>query len=194
MKRPVLRLLIGLVLLGSTVAGCANDGVPTAKWDSEPDVDVVDEAIGTQAVQRLAQPFLRSQQGANAGGAESLRRVGAPVMVYATNPRFRDDVAPTLDSAGTASYIAVPVRIAGRAGTDTVQLASAPPYRPQAMATGDEETGGPRGDARLLLDYPTHTWFAWTRTSVTVLSSGANPGLAGTEFDAAGFRVWLGAR
>ncbi|MEV6554861.1 hypothetical protein AB0M22_04005 [Nocardia sp. NPDC051756] len=123
------------------------------------------------------------------------RRDGAPVTVYATDPSFRDDPGRTLERAGIESYLAVPVRVTGRDAADTLQLTPSPAYLPQAMATGVEETSQPRAaDARLLLDYPTHTWFAWTRTRVTVISSGTTPALAGKAFDGPEFHAWLRMR
>ncbi|MFE9575994.1 hypothetical protein ACFYO1_06385 [Nocardia sp. NPDC006044] len=115
------------------------------------------------------------------------------MTVYATDPKSAD--SPTLERAGVESYIAVPVRVTGRDTADTVQLEPVSPYMPRAMATGVDETSQPRAaDARLLLDYPSHTWFAWTRTSLTVISSGTTPALAGKVFDGAQFHAWLQSR
>ncbi|MEU7138438.1 hypothetical protein ABZ942_03190 [Nocardia sp. NPDC046473] len=194
MSGSVPRLAIGLCAVGLAMTGCANHGPPATAWETEPDNSAIDRAIDTPAAQRLAGSFLRSSGASNDVGAAIFRRVGAPVTVYATNPS-RDDAAPNLEHVGNESYIAVPVQLAGRSTTDTVQLEPSPPYLPRAIATGVEETGQPRAaDVRLLLDYPTHTWFAWTRTHVTVISSATTPALAGKEFDSAGFRTWLQSR
>ncbi len=181
-----------MVAAGLVLAGCANHAAPVKNWVNEPDPAVIDRAIDAPAAQRLAGSFLRSQDPAADGATVRLQRVGAPVVVYATDPRA--DRPDDLEQAGIESYIAVPVRIPGR-DADTVQLEPRPPYRPRAMATGVEETNLPRpAEARLLLDYPTHTWFAWTPKKATVLSSGALPGLVGREFDAAGLRADFGRR
>ncbi|WP_405165861.1 hypothetical protein OG203_12715 [Nocardia sp. NBC_01499] len=191
MSGPVPRFAIGLAAVGLALSGCANHGPPATAWESEPDSSAIDRAIDTPAAQRLAGSFLRSLGASNDGGAAIFRRDGASVTVYATDPSSRDD----LERAGNKSYIAVPVHVAGRSATDTVQLEPLPPYLPRAMATGVEETSQPRAaDVRLLLDYPTHTWFAWTRTGVTVISSQTTPALAGKEFDGAGLRAWLQSR
>ncbi|MFC9433473.1 hypothetical protein [Nocardia sp. NPDC057030] len=190
MTGPALRVAAGLLAAGLALAGCADRGAPAPAWEREPDDGVIDRAIDTPAAQRLVASFARSSGASNDVGAVALRRDGAPVTVYATDPRSAAD--PTLEHAGIESYIAVPVRIAGRETADTVQLEPASPYLPRAMATGSDETSQPRAaDARLLLDYPTHTWFAWTRTRVTVISSGTAPALAGTAFDSAQFHAWL---
>lgn len=189
MSGSVLRCVVGLLVIG--LAGCAHQGAPA--WASEPADSVIDRAIDTPAAQRLAGSFLRSSGASNDAGGVAFRRDGAPVTVYATDPSSGGD--PTLERAGIKSYIAVPVLLAGRDAADTVQLEPSPPYLPRAMATGVEETSQLRaGGARLLLDYPTHTWFAWTRTRVTVISSGTTPALAGKEFDGAAFHAWLRTR
>ncbi|WP_433656739.1 hypothetical protein ACQPW1_35885 [Nocardia sp. CA-128927] len=195
MRGSVSWFAIGALAVGLALSGCANNGPSEMAWESEPPDSAIDSAIGTPAAQRLAGSFLRSSDASNDVGAAALRRAGAPVTVYATDPSFRDDPGRTLERAGIASYIAVPVDLAGRSAADTVQLEPSPPYLPRAMATGVEETSQPRAaDVRLLLDYPTHTWFAWTRTRVTVLTSGTTPALAGKEFDSAEFRAWLQTR
>ncbi|WP_433579485.1 hypothetical protein [Nocardia brasiliensis] len=179
-----------MVAAGLILTGCVNHAVPVQNWATEPDLVAIDRAIDAPAAQRLAGSFLRSQDPAPDGATVQPRRVGAPVMVYATDPRADD-----LEQVGVESYIAVPVRFSGRDAVDTMQLEPRPPYRPRAMATGVEETNLPRpAGARLLLDYPTHTWFAWTPKEATVLSSGALPGLAGKELDAAGLRADFGRR
>ncbi|KIA65509.1 hypothetical protein [Nocardia vulneris] len=184
------RRLAGLIAAGLVLTGCANHGAPVQNWVTEPDPAAIDRAIDASAAQRLAGSFLRSQDPAADGATVRLQRVGTPVVVYATNSRADD-----LEQAGVESYIAVPVRVSGRDATDTMQLEPRPSYRPRAMATGVEETTLARpAAARLLLDYPTHTWFAWTPEKATVLSSGALPGLAGKEFDAAGLRADFGRR
>ncbi|MFI6168305.1 hypothetical protein ACIBCN_16100 [Nocardia sp. NPDC051052] len=193
MSGPVPRFAIGLWAVGLALSGCANDGPPAAAWESEPDSSAIDSALDTPAAQRLAGSFLRSSSASNDIGVATLRRDGAPVTVYATYPSYSDE--PSLERAGNKSYIAVPVHVAGRSATDTVQLEPSPPYLPRAMATGLEETNQPRAaDARLLLDYPTHTWFAWTRTQVAVISSGTTPALAGKTFDGEDFHAWLRTR
>ncbi|MFI6999462.1 hypothetical protein [Nocardia sp. NPDC050175] len=193
MSAPVSRVAIGLCAVGLALSGCANDGPPATAWESEPDNGAIDRAIDTPAAQRLAGSFLRSVDASNDVGAAVFRRDGTPVTVYATDPASRDE--PTLERAGKKSYIAVPVHVAGRSATDTVQLEPSPPYLPRAMATGVEETSQPHAaEVRLLLDYPTHTWFAWTQTRVTVISSGTTPALAGKEFDSAQFHAWLQSR
>ncbi|AFU00926.1 hypothetical protein [Nocardia brasiliensis] len=182
-----------MVAAGLILTGCVNHAVPVQNWATEPDLAAIDRAIDAPAAQRLAGSFLRSQDPAADGATVRLQRVGAPVMVYATDPRA--DRADDLEQVGVESYIAVPVRFSGRDAVETMQLEPRPPYRPRAMATGAEETNLPRpAGARLLLDYPTHTWFAWTPTKATVLSSGALPGLAGKEFDAAGLHADFGRR
>lgn len=193
MSGSVLRFAAGLAAIGLALAGCADHGAAAPAWEREPDDSVIDSAIDTPAAHRLVGSFLRSSGASNEVGGVALRRDGAPVTVYATDPSSGDD--PTLERAGIESYIAVPVRVAGRDAADTLQLSPSAPYRPQAMATGVEETSRPRAaDARLLLDYPTHTWFAWTRTRVTVISSGTIPALAGKAFDGAEFHAWLRTR
>ncbi|ASF08368.1 hypothetical protein NBRGN_098_00440 [Nocardia brasiliensis NBRC 14402] len=187
------RRLAIMIAAGLLLTGCANHAVTVQDWVNEPDLVAIDQAIDAPAAQRLAGSFLRSQDPAADGATVRLQRVGAPVVVYATNPRA--DRAGDLEQAGIESYIAVPVRVSGRDAADTMQLEPRPPYRPRAMATGVEETNLPRpAGARLLLDYPTHTWFAWTPEKATVLSSGALPDLAGKEFDAAGLRADFGRR
>lgn len=195
MNGSVPRFAISLGAVGLVLSGCADQAPPPPVWESEPDSSAIDRAIDTPAAQRLAGSFLRSVDASNDAGAAVIRRDGAPVTVYATDPSSHDDPEPTLERAGNKSYIAVPVHVAGRTATDTMQLEPSSPYLPRAMATGVEETSQPRAaDARLLLDYPTHTWFAWTRTTVTVISSGTNPAMAGKEFDDAQFRAWLQSR
>ncbi|QIS03221.1 hypothetical protein F5X71_13680 [Nocardia brasiliensis] len=185
--RAALVLAAGLVL-----AGCSNHDRAVGNWLIEPEQAAIDRALDAPEAQRLAVSFRRSQDPGATGDAVP-RRVGAAVTVYATDPRA--DRSVTVEHVGIESYIAVPVRISGRDAPDTMQLEPTPPYRPRAMATGVEETSLPRpAAARLLLDYPTHTWFAWTPNKLTVLSSGALPGLAGKEFDAAGFRADFGRR
>ncbi|MGW4845433.1 hypothetical protein [Nocardia brasiliensis] len=187
------RRLAIMIAAGLVLTGCANHAAPVRNWVDEPDSAAIDQAIDAPAAQRLAGSFLRSQDPATDGATVRLQRVGAPVVVYATNPRA--DRPDDLEQAGIESYIAVPVRVSGRDAADTIQLEPRLPYRPRAMATGVEETTLARpAAARLLLDYPTHTWFAWTPEKVTVLSSGALPGLAGKEFDAAGLRADFGRR
>ncbi|MFI6045676.1 hypothetical protein ACIA8C_28890 [Nocardia sp. NPDC051321] len=195
MSGSVRRFAVGLVAVGVALSGCADHGAPATAWENEPDGSVIDGALDTPAAQRLVGSFLRSSGTPNDGGAAAFRRDGGPVTVYAIDPSFRADPGRTLERAGIESYIAVPVRAAGRSAADTVQLAPSPPYLPRAVATGVEETSEPRAaEARLLLDYPTHTWFAWTQTRVTVISSGTTPALTGKEFDAEGFRSWLRTR
>ncbi|MFF3225601.1 hypothetical protein ACFYV7_22595 [Nocardia suismassiliense] len=195
MSGSVLRIAIGLLVVGLGLSGCADHGAPATVWESEPDGSAIDSAIDTPAAQRLVGSFLRSSGASNDVEAATLQRAGAPVMVYATYPSSADDPGHSLERAGIESYIAVPVRVAGRNAADTLQLEPSPPYLPRAMATGVEETSRPRAaGARLLLDYPTHTWFAWTRTHVTVIPSEETPASAGNELNAEAFYAWLQSR
>lgn len=195
MNGSVPRFAIALWVVGLALSGCADQAPPPPVWESEPDSRAIDRAIDTPAAQRLGGSFLRSLDASNDAGPAVLRRDGAPVSIYATYPSSHGDPEPTLEHAGNKSYIAVPVHVSGRSAADTMQLEPSPPYLPRAMATGTEETSQPRAaDARLLLDYPTHTWFAWTRAGVTAISSETNPALVGKEFDGAAFRAWLQSR
>ncbi|MFG1798394.1 hypothetical protein [Nocardia sp. NPDC049149] len=117
-------------------------------------------------------------------------------MVYATDPNFVTDSQSALRNAGTPAYLAVPVKAGSRTDIDTLQLSPAPPFSPIAMATGAEETEAAQaaaGDARLLLHYPSHTWFGWTATRVTAIRSSTYPHLKGQEFDTRQFKQWLTA-
>ncbi|ATL66133.1 hypothetical protein [Nocardia terpenica] len=177
--------------------GCTHPKpAPAPAWVSAPDLPAIDRTLDSPSVRRLAESFLRSQDPARAAaGNTAIRRSGTPVTVYATNPGFVADPAAPLDRAGVASYIAVPVCISDRPETDTVQLVPTPSYPPRAVATGTEETTQPLpANSRLLLDYPTHTWLAWTRTEITVLTPGTTPVPKGRVFDAAQFRGWMTSR
>lgn len=169
-----------------------------AGWIITPDVDAVDRELDSPAAAQLAGSFLRSQHPFDPGApSAALRRAGTPVLVYATDPKFADGTDSTLRTAGMPSYLAVPVHVGSRADIDILQLTPNPPYSPQAIAAGAEETEAARAltsDARLLLDYPSHTWFGWTETRVTAIRSNTDGGLAGKVFDPGQFKQWLASR
>ncbi|MFJ4651858.1 hypothetical protein ACIP5Y_11360 [Nocardia sp. NPDC088792] len=169
-----------------------------ARWIIAPDADAVDRVLDTPAAGQLAGSFLRSQNPFDPGSpSASLRRAGAPVLVYATDPKFAGGADSTLRSAGMPSYLAVPVHIGSRSGIDMLQLTPSPPYSPQAIAAGTEEAEAARAltpGARLLLDYPSHTWFGWTETRVTAIRSNTDGDLAGKVFDTGQFKQWLASR
>ncbi|WP_405165896.1 hypothetical protein OG203_12900 [Nocardia sp. NBC_01499] len=183
-----------------TIQGCATAHDPPAQATTAaaPDLGTIDQVLESPATAQLAASFLRSQHPpTTAENAPHLRRTGTPVMVYATNLEFATDPDSPLSTAGTPSYIAVPTRIDPRTDTDTTQLTPTPPYTPQAIATGTEESQVAQAlptNANLLLDYPSHTWFAWTETRVTAISSSTNTDLKGREFDTKQFKKWLMSR
>ncbi|PXX63982.1 hypothetical protein DFR70_105164 [Nocardia tenerifensis] len=182
-----------LVCAVLAVPGCGPAN--TDGRSAEPDAGAIDRVLESPATQQLAASFLRSQQAP--ADDVALRRSGPDITVYATNPRFVTDPQSPLRDAGTPAYIAVPAMLSARNAPDTVQLTPTPPFTPRAIATGTEETEAaqslPAG-ARLLLDYPSHTWLAWSETRVTAISSGTRPELKGREFDAGQFREWLASR
>ncbi|MCM6775098.1 hypothetical protein NDR87_24675 [Nocardia sp. CDC159] len=198
MRRPAFRALALLVLTASALAGCSSARHPTTEtgWTTGVDVGAVDRVLASATVQQLTGSFLRAHPTPGSEDA-TLHRVGPPVLVYAVDPKFVGNPSATMRDAGIPSYIAVPVRIGARTTTDTLQLAAGSGYDPRAIATGTEEEEAARtlpAGTRLLLDYPSHTWFGWSETRVTAIRSGIYTDLRGREFDLAGFEHWLTVR
>ncbi|WP_433656809.1 hypothetical protein ACQPW1_36080 [Nocardia sp. CA-128927] len=162
-----------------------------------PDAATIAQVLESPATAQLAASFLRSQNPPTTETPPTLHRSGPHVMVYATNPKFATDPQSPLHNAGTPSYIAIPTTIGPRTDPDTIQLTPTPPYTPQAIATGTEESQAAQAlppNAHLLLDYPSHTWFAWTETQVTAISSSTHTDIKGREFDTTQFKQWLTSR
>ncbi|MFI6045635.1 hypothetical protein ACIA8C_28680 [Nocardia sp. NPDC051321] len=186
-----------LLFAACTIQGCAPPANTDISSAATPDADTIDRVLESPATTQLAASFLRSQQPPINENSPLLHRTGDNVTVYATNLEFATDPQSALQNAGTPSYIAVPVRIAPRTDPDTIQLTPTPPYTPRAIATGTEESQAAQSlppNAHLLLDYPSHTWFAWTQTQVTAISSSTNPNMNGQEFDTNQFKQWLTSR
>ncbi|MFB8274429.1 hypothetical protein [Nocardia colli] len=199
MSRPTAALLLAAAL---AIPGCAaaphTPAIADASWAPTPDAETIDRILDSSEATRLAASFLRSQHPPlTAETPHPLHRNGTQILIYATNPNFATDPQSPLQNAGTPSYIAVPATITPRTTPDTIQLTPTPPHTPQAIATGTEESQAAQSlptNARLLLDYPTHTWFAWTQTRITTISSSTNPTLNGKEFDSNQFKQWLTSR
>ncbi|WP_225726735.1 MULTISPECIES: hypothetical protein [unclassified Nocardia] len=202
---PTLHALAMLLFAALAIPGCtAAQHVPTNQahadtpWAPDPDADAITRVLASPAAEQLAGSFLRAQfSPQSSSGTAPLRQVERAVTVYATAPGFVTDPRTTLRDAGAPAYIAVPVRVGSRAETDTLQLDPAPPYTPRAVAEGNEEAQTARllaDDTRLLLHYPSHTWFGWTETRVVAIRSDTDPGVQGRIFDAAQFRAWLTSR
>ncbi|KZM72802.1 hypothetical protein [Nocardia terpenica] len=194
------RIVVRAVLVA--VAACAAAGCVAAQpqprpWAVDPDLGAIDGVVASPATAQLAGAFLRSQDPSAGPAAPPVRRTDVPVVVFATDPRFATAAGAPMSAAGVPAYLAVPVRVGHRNGSDTLQLAPDAPYTPRAVATGTEEAEVARSltpDSRLLLDYPSHTWFRWTETRVTALRSGTDTTLAGRDFDAEQFERWLRTR
>ncbi|QIS20137.1 hypothetical protein [Nocardia terpenica] len=196
------RLVVRAVIVA--IAACAAAGCVAAQprpeprpWAADPDLGAIDGVVASPATAQLAGAFLRSQDPSAGPAAPSVRRTDVPVVVFATDPRFATAAGAPMSAAGVPAYIAVPVRVGRRSGSDTLQLVPDAPYSPRAVATGTEEAEVARSltpDSRLLLDYPSHTWFRWTETRVAALRSGTDTTLAGREFDAGQFERWLRTR
>lgn len=188
-----------LLYAACAIQGCAPHTPAHVDVNSAttPDADAIDRVLESPATIRLAASFLRSQQPPTNEPAPLLHRTGAQVTIYATSLEFATDPQSPLQNAGTPSYIAVPIQIGTRTDPDTLQLTPTPPYTPQAIGTGTEESRAAQSlppNAHLLLDYPSHTWFAWTETQVTTISSSTHPDLNGREFDSTQFKQWLTSR
>ncbi|MFI5780486.1 hypothetical protein [Nocardia sp. NPDC051570] len=200
MRRHVFRAAALAFLAASAIAGCAtashSDDPPDTAWTASVDLPAVDRTLASAAAQQLAGSYLRSHPTPGSDDA-LMRRAGPPILVYAIDPAFVGNPSATMRDAGTPSYIAVPVRIGARTDTDTLQLAADQGYTPRAIASGAEESDAAATlppDTRLLLDYPSHTWFGWTETRVTAIQSGTYADLHGREFDLAEFEQWLTVR
>ncbi|MFC9433427.1 hypothetical protein [Nocardia sp. NPDC057030] len=197
MNRPAAVFLIAAAL---TIPGCAAPPHSPAdlSWAPTPETETIDRVLESPAATRLAASFLRSQHPPVATeDPHPCHRTGTQILIYATNPNFATDPQSSLPNAGTPSYIAVPAAITPRTTSDTIQLTPTPPHTPQAIATGTEESQAARSlpeSARLLLDYPSHTWFAWTPTQVTTISSSTHPDLNGKQFTTNQFKEWLKSR
>ncbi|MEU7138401.1 hypothetical protein ABZ942_03000 [Nocardia sp. NPDC046473] len=201
MSRRSLCAAAALLAAALAIQGCAASPHTPANADASsataPDVDTIDRVLESPATAQLAASFLRSQNPPTTESLPTLHRTGPHVMVYATNPSFATDPQSPLDNAGTPSYIAIPTKIDPRTEPDTVQLDPTAPYAPRAIATGTEESQAAQAlppDAQLLLDYPSHTWFAWTETHVTAISSSTYTDMKGREFDTNQFKQWLASR
>ncbi|MFE9575949.1 hypothetical protein ACFYO1_06160 [Nocardia sp. NPDC006044] len=197
MNRPAAALMFAAAL---AIPGCAappHDPADLSRVPT-PDTETIDRVLDSPEATQLAASFLRSQHPpATIEDPRPFHRMGTQILVYATNPNFATDPQSLLEKAGTPSYIAVPATLTPRTTPDTIQLTPTPPYTPQAIATGTEESQAAQSlpeTARLLLDYPSHTWFAWTQTRVTTISSSTNPTLNGQQFDANQFKQWLASR
>ncbi|RDI66579.1 hypothetical protein DFR76_104329 [Nocardia pseudobrasiliensis] len=200
MRRYVFRAATLLLLGAVAIAGCS----ATPRTGAQPDTDrpagvdvaAVDRVLASDPAQQLAGSFLRSHP--TPGSADAvMRRVGEPILIYAIDPAFVGNPSATMRDAGKPSYVAVPVRIGARTDTDTLQLDANGGYPPRAIASGSEEHDAAATlppDARLLLDYPSHTWFGWTETRVTAIQSGTYTDLRGREFDLTQFEQWLTVR
>ncbi|MFD6156696.1 hypothetical protein ACFWF7_19175 [Nocardia sp. NPDC060256] len=190
-----------LLCAALAIQGCAASPPTPAIADvnstTTPDADTIDRVLESPATTQLAASFLKSQNPPTTENPPTLHQTGPHVMVYATNPTFATDPQSPLHNAGTPSYIAIPAKIDERTEPDTIQLNPTAPYTPRAIATGTEESQAAQAlqpNAHLLLDYPSHTWFAWTETHVTAISSSTYTNLKGQEFDTNQFKQWLASR